>query len=55
MLDWANEIALHAMQGNHASSRGDGMSHGFSRVAALTWVMFSSYGGDEHSKLEFVH
>ena len=24
MLDWENEIALHAMQGNRAPSRGDG-------------------------------
>ena len=30
------------------------MSHGFSRVAAGTWFMFSSYGGDVNSKLEFV-
>ena len=29
-------------------------SHGFSRVTAGTWVMFSSYGGDAHSKMEFV-
>ena len=54
MFDWANAIALHAMQWNRASSLGDGKSHGFSRVAAGTWVIFSSYGGDVHSKLEFV-
>ena len=29
-------------------------SHGFSRVAAGTWRIFSSYSGDGHSKLEFV-
>ena len=29
-------------------------SHGFSRVAAGTWGIFSSYGGDVHSNLEFV-
>ena len=29
-------------------------SHGFSRVAAGTWVIFSSYDGDAHSKREFV-
>ena len=28
--------------------------HGFSRVAAGTWGIFSSYGGDVHSKVEFV-
>ena len=31
-----------------------GNSHGFSRVAAGTWGVFSSYGGDVHSKVEFV-
>ena len=31
-----------------------GKSHGFSRVAAGTWGIFSSYDGDAHSKLEFV-
>ena len=34
---------------------GRGKSHGFSRVAAGTWGIFSSYSGDVHSKLEFVH
>ena len=29
-------------------------SHGFSRVAAGTWGIFSSYGREVHSKLEFV-
>ena len=31
-----------------------GKSHVFSRVAAGTWCIFSSYDGDAHSKLEFV-
>ena len=31
-----------------------GKSHGFSRVAAGTWGIFSSYDGDVHSKREFV-
>ena len=31
-----------------------GKSHGFSRVAAGTWGIISSYGGNVHSKLEFV-
>ena len=31
-----------------------GMSHGFSRVAAGTLVIFSSYDGDARSKGEFV-
>ena len=30
-----------------------GKSHGFSRVAAGTWGIFLSYGGDGHSKLMF--
>ena len=30
---------------------GRGKSHGFSRVAAGTWGIFSSYSGDVHSKL----
>ena len=38
--------------GPHLATRGK--SHGFSRVAAGTWGIFSSYGGDVHSKLEFV-
>ena len=29
-------------------------SHEFSRVAASTWSIFSSYGGDGHLKLEFI-
>ena len=29
-------------------------SHGFSQLAAGTWGIFSNYGGDGHSKLEFV-
>ena len=31
-----------------------GKSHGFSRVGAGTWGIFSSYDGDAHSKREFV-
>ena len=38
--------------GPHLVARGK--CHGFSRVAAGTWVIFSSYDGDEHSKREFV-
>ena len=30
-----------------------GKSHGFSRVAAGTWGIFSSYGRDGHSRLVF--
>ena len=31
-----------------------GKSHGFSRVVTGTWGIFSSYGGDGHSRLEFL-
>ena len=31
-----------------------GKAHGFSRVAARTWGIFSSYNRDAHSKWEFV-
>ena len=31
-----------------------GKSHQFSRVAAGTWCIFSSYSGDGHLKLGFV-
>ena len=38
--------------GPHHVARGK--SHGFSRVAAGTWGIFSSYDGDAHFKREFV-
>ena len=38
--------------GPHLAGRGK--SHGFSRVAAGTWDIFSSYDEDAHSKREFV-
>ena len=54
MFDWENAIALHAMQGNQASSRGEvEVSWVFSSCAA-TWGIFSSYDRDAHSKREFV-
>ena len=54
VFDLENAIARHAMQGNRASLVARGKSHGFSRVAAGTWVIFSSCDGDAHSKREFV-
>ena len=54
MFDWENAVALLAMQGNRASSRAMGKSHGFSRFAAGTWGIFSSYDGDAYSQREFV-
>ena len=54
MFDWEN--ALLCMQcraiGPHLVARGK--SNLFSRVAAGTWGIFSSYDGDAHSKRKFV-
>ena len=41
------------MQGNQAHLAARGKSPGFSGVAAGTWGIFSSYGGDGHSKPDF--
>ena len=50
------KMQLHCMQyrgiGPHLMARGK--SNWFSRVAAGTWSIFSSYDGDAHSKREFV-
>ena len=54
MFDWENAIALHAMQRNGPRLVARGKSHGFSRVAAGKWGIFSSCDGDAHSKREFV-
>ena len=54
LFDWEQGITLHAMQGNRASSRGEGEVSWFSRVSAGTWGIFSSYDGDAHSKREIV-
>ena len=54
MFDWEYAIALDTVLGNQASSRREGKSHRFSRVATGTWLIFSINGGDVPSKLEFV-
>ena len=54
MFDWEKAIALHALQGIGPHLVARGKSHGFSRVAACTWGISSSYNGDAHSKREFV-
>ena len=54
VFDGEHGITLHAMQGNRASFHGRGKFHGFSRVAAGTWNILSSYGGDDPSKIVFV-
>ena len=54
MFDWEKQLLWIQCRGigPHLAERGK--SHGFSRVAAGTWGIFSSYGGDVHLKLEFV-
>ena len=54
VFDWENAIALHAMQGNRASSRGEGEISWVFSSSAGTWGIFSSYDRDAHSKREFV-
>ena len=54
VFDWEHGTPPHEMQGNRASSCGEGKSHEFSRVVAGTWCIFSSYVGDGHLKLGFV-
>ena len=54
MFDWEYRIALPPVQGIRASSPAEGVVSFFSRVAAGTWGLFSSYSGDGHSKLHFV-
>ena len=54
VFDWEHRTPQHEMQGigPHLAARGE--SHEFSRGAAGTWCIFSSYGGDGHLKLGFV-
>ena len=54
MFDGDHGITLHAVQGNQASSRREGEVSWFSRVAAVTWRIISSYSGDGPSKIMFV-
>ena len=54
MFDWEKAIALHAIRGIRLLLVARGKSHGFSRVAASTLGIFSSYDRDSHSKWEFV-
>ena len=54
MFDWENAIALDTCRGIGPRLAGRGKSHGFSRVAAGTRGILSSYDRDAHSKREFV-
>ena len=54
MFDWENAIPLDTKPEKWASSRGEGkVSWAFSSFGRNLGI-FSSYGGDVHSKLEFV-
>ena len=54
MFDWENAISLHVMQGNRASSRGEGeVSWVFSSCGRhLGYIL--GYEGEAHSKRELV-
>ena len=54
MFDWEYGITLHSMQGNRASSPGDGNVLWDASSCAGTWGIFSSYSWDGHLKLHFV-
>ena len=54
VFDWEQGISLQVMQNIWPQLSARGKSHDFSRVAAGTWGIFSSYGGDNPSKLVFV-
>ena len=51
VFDWENAIAMGQCRGIGPHLAARGKSDGFSRVAAGTWGIFSSYSGDVHSKL----
>ena len=54
VFDSEHGTPQHAMRGNRASSCGEGEVYELSCVAAGTWCIFPSYGGDGHLKLGFV-
>ena len=49
MFDGEHGTAQHTMQGNRASTRGEGEVSRFSRVAAGTCSIFLSYGVEDPS------
>ena len=50
-LIWKTQLLWTQCRGIGPHLAGRGKSHGFSRVAAGTWGILSSYSGDVHSKL----
>ena len=53
VFDWEHGTPQHEMQGIGPHLAARGKSYEFSRVAARTWCIFSSYDGDAHLKLVF--
>ena len=53
-LIWKTEMPCMQCRGIGPHLAASGKSHGFCRVAVGTWGIFSSYGGDDPSKLVFV-
>ena len=51
IFDWKDGTTHHESRGIGPHLAARGKSHEFSRVAAGTWCIFSSYSGDVHSKL----
>ena len=54
VFEWEHGIALQACRGIVPHFLAREKSHDFSRVAAGMWGIFSSYSGNDHSKLVFV-
>ena len=54
VFDWEHGTPQHEMPGIGPHIAARGKSHDFSRVAAGTWCIFSSYGEDGHLNLGFV-
>ena len=54
VFDWNMELLSMKCRGIGPHLAARHMSHEFSRVAAGTWCIFSSYGVDGHLKLRFV-
>ena len=54
VFDWETKLLWTQCRAIGPHLTASGKSHGFSRVAAGTCGIFPSYGGDVHSKLEFV-
>ena len=54
IFEWKTELLSMKCRGIGPHHAARGKSHEFSRVAADTWCIFSSYGGDGHLKFGFV-